>query len=173
MENERLLSSVFLLIIIHLLITRRLPPEVCMRIMIQDPAPGEEDTVTISVRHMTENVTRAIHLLKSPDSLPVALDGQNYMLPVGDVYYAESVDLKTFVYAEKTVYRSRLKLYELEELLSYGDFLRISKQTIVNVRNIRSVAPAGDSRFQATLANGEKVLISRQYVPALKERFGL
>jgi DNA-binding LytR/AlgR family response regulator len=64
-------------------------------------------------------------------------------------------------------------LYELEEKLEQGDFLRISKQTIVNVRKIKSVAPAGDSRFQTTLANGERLIISRQYVPALKERFGI
>ncbi|MCL2058070.1 MAG: LytTR family transcriptional regulator DNA-binding domain-containing protein [Oscillospiraceae bacterium] len=144
-----------------------------MRIIIQDPAPGDEDTVTISVKNMTENVMRAINLLKSPENLTVYIDDESYMLPVGSVFYAESVDLKTFVYAEKSVYRSRLKLYEIEELLSKDDFLRISRQAIANVRKIISVSPAGSSRFLATLSNGEKVIISRQYVPALKERFGL
>jgi DNA-binding LytR/AlgR family response regulator len=144
-----------------------------MKIIIKDPAPGDEDSVIISVKSMTDNVMRAINLLKSPDSLTVYVDDQSFMLPVGDVFYAESVDLKTFVYSEKTVYRSRLRLYELEEVLSDDDFLRISKQVIVNVKKIKSVAPAGSSRFLATLTNGEKVIISRQYVPALKERFGL
>ena len=144
-----------------------------MKIIILDPAPGEEETVTINVRCMTESVIRAINLLKTPDSLSVSLGDQNYLLPVGDVYYVECVDLKTFVYAEKAVYRSRLKLYELEEMLRHGNFLRVSKQVLVNIHKIQSVSPAGDSRFQATLANGEKVIISRQYVPSLKERFGL
>jgi len=144
-----------------------------MKIIIQDPAPGEDDSVTISVKHMTENIMRAINLLKSPDNLTVYLNDSAYQLPAGDIYYAESVDLKTFVYAEKAVYRSMMKLYEIEEILNKSDFLRISKQVIVNVKKIKSVAPAGDSRFQATLMNGEKVIISRQYVPALKERFGL
>ncbi|MCL2702907.1 MAG: LytTR family transcriptional regulator DNA-binding domain-containing protein [Defluviitaleaceae bacterium] len=144
-----------------------------MRIIIQDPAPGENDSVTISVRCMTDNITRAINLLKSPDSLTVYIDEQVFMLPVGDIFYVESVDLKTYVCAAKTVYRSRLKLYEIEDALSTGDFLRVSKQVIVNVKKIKSVSPAGDSRFRAMLANGEKVMISRQYVPALKERFGL
>ena len=144
-----------------------------MRIIIQDPAPGEADSVTISVKCMTDNITKAINLLKSPDNLTVYLDGQALMLPITDVFYAESVDFKTFVYAVKTVYQSKLKLYEIEEALSNGYFLRISKQVVVNITKIKSVAPAGDSRFMATLINGEKVLISRQYVPALKERFGL
>ena len=144
-----------------------------MRIIIQDPAPGEEDTVTISVKCVSENVMRAINMLKSPDSVTVYLDDHALLLAVGDIYYAESVDLKTFVCSEKTVYRSRLKLYEIEDILNKSDFLRISKQIIVNVRKIRSVKPAGDGRFQAVLVNGEKVIISRQYVPALKARFGL
>jgi len=144
-----------------------------MKVIIQDPVPGEEDSITISVKSMTDNIMRAVNLIKSPDSLSVYSDNQVYLLPVGEVYYAESVDLRTFVYAEKAIYRSKLKLYELEDVLSCGDFLRISKQVIVNVRKIKSVVPAGESRFQAMLSNGEKVVISRQYVPALKARFGL
>jgi DNA-binding LytR/AlgR family response regulator len=144
-----------------------------MKIIIQDPAPGEEDSVTVSVKTMTENIMRAINLLKSPDGITVYIDDQAVILPVSDIFYAESVDLKTFICTEKTVYRSRLKLYEIGEILDNSDFLRISKQIIVNVRKIRSVKPVGDSRFQAALSNGEKVIISRQYVPALKERFGL
>jgi len=144
-----------------------------MKVIIQDPVPGEEDSVIINVSCMTDNVLRAINLLKSPDSLTVYNDDQAFFLPVGDTFYIESVDLKTFVYSDKNVYRSRLKLYEIEETLINSDFLRISKQVLVNVRKIKSVAPAGDSRLKATLTNGEKVIISRQYVPVLKERFGL
>ena len=144
-----------------------------MKIIIQDPAPGDEDSIIINVKSMTENVMRAINLLKSPGSIAVYIDDQSFLLPVGSIYYAESVDLKTFVYVEKTVYRSRLKLYEIEEILNESDFLRINKQTIVNIKKIKSISPAGNSRFQATLTNGERIIISRQYVPALKERFGL
>jgi len=144
-----------------------------MRIIIQDPLPDQEDSITISVRHMTDNIMKAINLLKAPAHLTVYTDEQTYFLAIDDVFYIESVDLKTFVYAQKAVYRSRLKLYEIEEMLIGNDFLRISKQVLVNVRKIRSVSPAGAGRFQAQLTNGEKVIISRQYVSALKERFGL
>jgi len=144
-----------------------------MKIIIQDPPPNQEDSITISVRHMTDNISRAINLLKSPDTITVHADDQALLLPITDIFYAESVDLKTFVYASKTVYRSKLKLYELEEQLNNNDFLRISKQIIVNVKKIKSVAPAGAGNFIAKLANDEKVIISRKYVPDLKVRFGL
>ena len=144
-----------------------------MKIIIQEPPQGEEESIIISVNSMTDNILKAINLIKSPDSLTVYINGEAFMIPITNVYYVESVDLKTFVYAQKTVYQSRMKLYEIEDYLKSSDFLRISKQVIVNIKKIKSVASAGDSRFQATLKNGEKVLISRQYVPALKVRFGL
>jgi DNA-binding LytR/AlgR family response regulator len=81
--------------------------------------------------------------------------------------------MKTFVYTKTAVYQSRLRLYELEELLASGDFLRISKQTIVNVPKIHEVSPAGGGWFTALLDNGEKIIIARSYVPALKRRFGI
>jgi DNA-binding LytR/AlgR family response regulator len=144
-----------------------------MRIVIQSPGHDEEESAVISVRNVTERINRAVSLLKSPDDLTVYSDEQALLLPVADVFYVESVDLKTFVYAEKAVYRSRLKLYEVGEILSAADFLRASKQLIVNVRKIRSVAPAERGRFSAKLLNGETVIISRQYVQLLKARFGL
>jgi len=74
-----------------------------MRIIIQDPPPGEEDSIIISVKTMTENISRAINLIKSPDAVTVFAEGssQAFMLPSADIFYAESVDLKTFVYAAK------------------------------------------------------------------------
>ena len=144
-----------------------------MRIIIEDPAEGEEDSVIIRVRSTTEKISRAIDILKHADDLTVYLDNQALLLPAAEIFYIESVDLKTFVYANNKVYLSKLKLYELKNLLNQGDFLRTSKQMILNLRKVQSVSPAGGGRFQALLLNGEKVIISRQYVPMLKERFGL
>lgn len=151
-----------------------------MRIIIEDPK-NEEDTVIIRVKSITENVVRAMELLKSPNTITVfdmnnisALSkAQAILLGIKDIFYIESVDLKTFVYAEKNVYRSKQKLYEIEEILSGDNFFRISKQAILNLQKIKSVAPAGNGRFQAILLNEEKIIISRQYVAELKRRFGL
>lgn len=144
-----------------------------MKIIIQDPKENAEDSIIISVRNMTKKVMRALEILKSPDDLTVQLDNQTFKLPIPEIFYAESVDFKTFICAAEVVYQSKLKLYEIEKLLNDGGFLRISKQIIVNVSKIRSVASAGGGRFEALLANGEKVIVSRQYAPLLKEEFGL
>lgn len=89
-----------------------------------------------------------------------------------DIFYIETVDNKTFLYCESNVYETKQKLYELEEL-NMKDFLRISKSVIVNLSKIKSLSPSMSGRLEATLKNGERVVISRQYVNELKKNFGI
>ena len=71
------------------------------------------------------------------------------------------------------VYEVREKLYTLEKLLTGTAFMRASKSTILNLDKVKSLSPAFGGRFEAVLDNGEKTIISRQYVSVLKERLGL
>ena len=144
-----------------------------MKIIIQSPEENEEESIIININNMNDKITRILDILKSPDDLTVQLDNKTFKLPIAEIFYIESVDFKTFVCAETVVYQSKLKLYEVEEALSQSDFLRVSRQVILNVSKIRSVASAGGGRIEVMLANGEKLIVSRQYAPVLKERFGL
>ena len=79
------------------------------------------------------------------------------------------MDGKTFLYTNDRVYETAYRLYELEELLRSKQFLRISKPMLVNLMKIQSIQPAFNGRFMAILRSGEKVIISRNYVKALKD----
>ena len=86
-----------------------------------------------------------------------------------DVCYIESVDGKTFIYTADKVFETSYRLYELEEMLKSKHFLRISKPMLVNLMKIESIKPAMGGRFTAVLCSGERVIISRNSVKALKE----
>ena len=144
-----------------------------MKIVIEPLEIAEEEEIIFKIHGMTSKITRIIDILKSQDDITVYEDNKASLLPVLDIFYIESVDLKTFVYAKDKVYLSKARLYELEEQLVSGDFLRISKKVIVNLRKVKNVAPYAGGRFEAELINGEKVIISRLYVPEVKRRFGL
>lgn len=49
---------------------------------------------------------------------------------------------------------------------------RCSKSMILNAGKIDYVLPSLSGRFEAVLDNGEKVIISRQYVSTLKRLLG-
>jgi DNA-binding LytR/AlgR family response regulator len=123
---------------------------------------------------MTPELLRMIALLKARDMLLVAYDGNNiHRLPPTSVYYIDAVDNKTFLYCSDKVYESKQKLYQLEEALDNSDFLRVSKSVIINLSKVKSLSPALSGRFEAMLDNGERVIISRQYVVDLKKRLGI
>lgn len=94
------------------------------------------------------------------------------MITASDIFYFESVDKKVFAYCSQSVYEVKEKLYQVEELSEIIPFMRISK-SIINLDKIRHISPALGGRFEALLENNEKVIISRQYVPILKDKLGV
>lgn len=137
------------------------------------PKENEEESITISVHEDSEKVLRIIDILERSDELMVQLENETLKLSLTDIFYVDSVDFKTYIYTEKEVYTSKLRLYEMDNSLPKTDFLRINRQTILNLRKMKSVATAGGGRIEVTLVNGDKLIVSRQYAPQLKERYGL
>lgn len=87
-----------------------------------------------------------------------------------DILYIESVDKKSFLYTTDRVFLIKEKLFELEEHLEAHDYVRISKSMILNIDSIAFISPKTSGRFEASLKNEEKVMISRFYIQALKEK---
>ena len=100
-------------------------------------------------------------------------DTKTFRLRLNDIYYFEVVDGRSFLYCREQVYECRLKLYEFETLSAGTMFFRSAKSMILNADKIECVRPAVSGRFEATLINGEKVIISRQYVSSLKRLLGI
>lgn len=145
-----------------------------MRVIIEDVGPDEEEQLILRCHEVDEQLLGLINRVKSGTLLLNAhKDGRWFRLSPGEIYYIETVDNRVYLYAQKDVYETRRKLYELEEELGTADFFRISKSVIVNLSKIKSLTPAFSGRLEAVLKNGETVIISRQYVARLKDRLGL
>ena len=91
----------------------------------------------------------------------------------GEVLYAESVEERTWLYCERQVYRTALTLLELGSRYEPVGFCRVSRSMVVNLHGIRQLKSCPGNRIEATMRNGEKVLISRHYAPLLRERLGM
>ena len=141
-----------------------------MKLEIRKIPENEPEMVEIRYHWMTEEIGEIVSFIKSRQGqLSAVRDGRRVEVPVVDLFYAESVDDRVFLYTATDSYEIRIKLYELEELLKKKSFLRISKSMIVNLMKITSVRPALNGRFSAILKNGEEIIISRKYVPAMKQ----
>ena len=140
-----------------------------MNVRIEQVEKEHAELVLIRCHAVTDEVREIESFIKSrAGSLTGTSDEKQYEIPVTDVCYIESVDGKTFLYTRNRVYETAYRIYELEELLKPKHFLRISKPMLVNLMKIRSIQPAFNGRFTAIPHSGEKIIISRNYVKALK-----
>ncbi len=145
-----------------------------MRLSIEEGEQFTETEILIRCRRTDGQITRLIGLLQTFDQkLFGTKDGQTYLLEAEQVLYIDTADKKTFLYTASEVYESPLRLYELEERLASSDFFRASKSSIVNFNGICSLRPDFGGRMQLTMSNGEQLLVSRQYVPYIRQKLGL
>ena len=140
-----------------------------MDIEIEQVGKDKNELVLIRCHAVTDEVREIASFVRSRQgSLSGARDGRQYEIALPDIYYIESVDGKTFLYTKDQVYETAYRIYELEDRLKSGHFLRISKSMLLNLMKIRSIQPALNGRFAAVLQSGEEVIITRSYVKGLK-----
>lgn len=142
-----------------------------MQIKVKTIGNQETEYIEIGCHKQDERITEIIRFVKlHQGSIEAFREERQYQIPITDIYYIESVEDRTFLYLKKDCYESRKRLYEFEELLADRHFARISKSVLVNMMKITAIKPALNGRFLCQLNNGEKVIISRKYVPDIKER---
>ena len=144
-----------------------------MKITIETPNPGEEDEIIIRSTALDERLLKLIQALRAEEKLTGYAEDRIVKLQPKDIYYFEAVDNHIFAYTAKEAYEVHKKLFELEQEYEHTDFLRISKSVIVNISKIAYVKPIFNGRFEANLKNDEKIIVSRQYVAALKKKLGI
>ena len=98
-------------------------------------------------------------------------NGRQYRILPDDIYYIESVDKKTFVYTETKVFRCDMKLYQMLEKLNSTNFLQVSKSCILNINMLDNIHTLYNSKMEGILINGEKIIISRRFIPNIKTVF--
>ena len=139
----------------------------------EDPTRNDIEIAVVAPR-IDERVQRIVASLSAFDRQLVGLrDGTTYRVPIDDVLYAETVDGSTFLYTAEAVLETPLRLSELEDKLAGTEFVRASKQMLVNFDHVRGIRPYPGARLRLALDNGEAVIVSRQYAPVLKRKLGL
>lgn len=132
------------------------------------------EEVEIRCYEINNEVKRIVELIRQENLFLLGSeDGETFQIRLADIYYIESVDNKTFIYLRDKVLRSKMRLYEIEGKLAGTKLFRCSKSMILNIGKIKSVSSSVNSRLEANLLNGEKVMITRQYVKDLKKILGM
>lgn len=144
-----------------------------MKIRIETDTDIEEEIV-IKCRQLTPEIMRLQQMLTeatgSSRQLALFRDDTEYYIETADILFFETESTSVMAHTAADVYETRLRLYELEELLP-ASFMRISKSSIVNTDRIysinRNLTASSAVEFQGT---HKQVYVSRGYYKALKEK---
>ena len=135
----------------------------------------EEPYADIHTDELTDNISKAINILESDDQkdmLAVKKGSDITLLELKDIFMFRVEEKQVKVFTQTNEYIIKKPLYQLEESLT-GDFVRISKTTIINLKKVERVAPSLKGMMFIQLKNGLKDYISRKYLPDFKNALDL
>ena len=142
-----------------------------MKLSIHQDERIQETEIIINCAYMDKRLQKLTDYIRQYSfSLEGESEGKLYQIPLEQIFYIETVDSKTFLYDHERTYFSRQTLTVLEEKLKNMTFVRISKSCLLNVSYLKCVAPYANHRLKAELRSGEQLIISRNYVEALKNK---
>lgn len=144
-----------------------------MKIKIELNPDIAENEVIIKCKHLDNTINKiqqSIMQVSQKVNLTFYKNNIEYYLPIESILFFETSDNYINAHTIDDVYKSKRKLYELEEMLSYN-FIRVSKSTILNIEHIysidRNITSSSIVEFRKT---HKKVYVSRNYYKSLKQR---
>lgn len=143
-----------------------------MKIEINVSSDITEPYVVINTCEITpqiQNLAACIKNMETTFSAAIAVyDEDNIViLNPDEIYMIVSQGRFVNIYCKEKEYLSKKCLYEFQNMLGH-DFIRISKTTLINLKQIKRVEPSF-SGMLAVMKNGQKDYISRKYLPEFKK----
>ncbi len=130
-----------------------------------------EDELILKYRQLTQEVEGILNFMNSSQRKLIGLiNNTQVVINVSQILYIESVERKTFVYTAEDVYQIEFSLAQLEKILNTVNFFRCSKSMIINIDKISQLKSLASNRIDATLRNGEHIIISRTYASEFRKR---
>ena len=145
-----------------------------MKVSVALSMEYKEPYAIIYTDRMTDEIQRVIDGFSLNESPVTALQNEKdiiILLPK-EIYMVRVENGDTVIYGKDRSYRSRKRLYELEQQLG-KQFMQISKSTLVNLSYMDSVESGFSGTLLLKLKNGCKDYVSRRYLPQFKKYLGL
>jgi len=142
-----------------------------MKISINTDDRCTETEIAVTCNHLSDDIEKLLAAIRMWDmKLTGRKDGRQYILEAADIVYIDSIEKHTFLYSSTGVYETPFKLYELETKLACRDFVRASKNSLLNINHIQFIEPAVDRRLILKMTGDIELVVSRQYSAAVKEK---
>ncbi len=148
-----------------------------MNITLKEEPGRREIEVTIVSSPGDPRASRLVEALRAATGRLVGYapngDISQKIIPLDQVLYVETTERRAFIRTmDGTTLESPLRLYELEQALEGTEFMRISRQVLVNFDKVVSIVPEPNSRLILELDGGSRVVATRSYAPDIRRKLG-
>lgn len=128
--------------------------------------------VTVQGPEESKEMKQIIGLLQNATNKLWGMDAEKntVAISVEDILWAETVEDKLFLYTAGAIFQAACSLTSLELRWEHIGLFRCGKSTIINLNAVQRLRSQPGGRIEAVLRNGEKIIISRRYTPALREK---
>jgi len=127
--------------------------------------------IEVSIIYPEKNKT-VEKLISFINSLTIKIEGYSEdgikQINAPDIYYIESEDKVSVIFCEKEFYRTKYRLYQINEKLTGLGFVQVSKYCLININKLDKIIPLSNRRMEAILKNGKRVFITRKYLYDIK-----
>ena len=145
-----------------------------MKIAINIEPSASETSLLVTCKELTPQIEKLLAAIRILDKqITAKKEDVLYLIDLADVFYIEALERNTFIYTDKEVFDSQMKLYELESTLAQYGFIRVSKNTICSLRKIKSLKSEVDRKIKITMENGYQIIVSRMYADELRKKLGV
>ncbi|KRN99913.1 LytTR family DNA-binding domain-containing protein [Companilactobacillus kimchiensis] len=136
----------------------------------------DEIQVVVKSKGLTADVQKVITMLENLDNqvdvIPLAVNDRIVLVQMDTIIAIEVYENELTVYTMDNNYQLRGKLNAMLQRLN-GNFIQISKNTIINLNHLNSLEASFSSNMLAFLDNNLKLTVSRKYLSELKKSLGM
>ncbi|MDR2557963.1 MAG: LytTR family DNA-binding domain-containing protein [Oscillospiraceae bacterium] len=105
-------------------------------------------------------------IAKSNDFFEFIDNRVNIKLRLSEIMYFESANRVINIYTSDKTYKTYMKLDDVSEKITHGNFIRIHKSLLVNIDYAETVFP-----HEVVLRNGVKLSVSEQYQKSVNSQY--
>jgi DNA-binding LytR/AlgR family response regulator len=148
-----------------------------MKVEVKLDRQCEETTVIVIAKEISEEVNDLARMLSNAnvDSRLIVgfRDSNAVIIEASKIVRIYAANQRVYIACDDGEYVSRLRLYEFEERLPRGAFVRTSNSEIVNLRKVRDFDLSFSGSICVRFANGGTTYVSRRYVSKIKKILGM
>lgn len=139
-------------------------------------APNEIE-ITISANNLDQTTMQLMQQIQSlaqpTTSLPITVDERVVLLAFTDIVVVEVFGTEIVIQTTTKSYTTKGQLKKISLRLPPHSFIQVNKSTLINVEHLDYLEAAFSGNMTAFLTNGNRVSVSRKYLPDLKRVLGL